>query len=295
MRKKIIFVSDYYSDKLLGGAELTNDALIESCPFEIEKVDSIRVSERMIFDNLDSFWLFTNFARMKYVLLDVIKNNLKYGVIEYDYKYCMNRSPQACHYYEGRYCDCDKHFGLEIAKFYEQAEFRAFMSRRQKMIYLDLFPFLDDYRNMVISSLFKDEDFDYIRDLNQQGFNKSDEYLIVPSDSWVKGMAETIQYCKENNIKYKLLNKMPNKELLKEFVKAKGLVYMPNGYDTCPRTTIEAKLLGCDLITNERVQHKNEDWFNSNRIEEYLKFMRKRVWNFIEGCFDAYDKESLSV
>lgn len=295
MRRKIIFVSDYYSDKLIGGAELTNDALVEACPFDVEKVDSIRVTERMIYDNQDCFWLFTNFARMKYVLIDVIKDNLKYGIIEYDYKYCMNRSPQACFHYEGRYCDCDKYYGMEIARFYERAEFRAFMSQRQKGIYLDLFPFLDDYKNMVISSLFKDRDFDYIRDLNAQGFDRSDDYVIVSSNSWVKGMVETIQYCKESNIKYRLLPKMAHKDLLKEFAKSKGLVYMPNGYDTCPRTTIEAKLLGCELILNDRVQHKHEDWFNSNRIEEYLKFMKKRVWNFIEGCFDAYDKEKTIV
>ena len=32
---------------------------------------------------------------------------------------------------------------------------------------------------------------------------------------------------------------------------AKGLVFLPKGGDTCPRLVIEAKLLGCDIVTND--------------------------------------------
>ena len=62
------------------------------------------------------------------------------------------------------------------------------------------------------------------------------------------------------------------------------MVYLPRGGDTCPRLVIEAHLLGCDLVLNENVQHKDEIWFNTENFfdtEAYLYAARERFWNGI--------------
>ena len=53
----------------------------------------------------------------------------------------------------------------------------------------------------------------------------------------------------------------------------KGLISLPIIEDTCPRVTIEAKLMGLEVITNENSQHTLENWWNKplDEIENYLK------------------------
>jgi glycosyltransferase involved in cell wall biosynthesis len=49
---------------------------------------------------------------------------------------------------------------------------------------------------------------------------------------------------------------------------------------------IEAKLLGCQLHLNDNVQHKDEEWFNTNdleSIEGYLFVARQHFWNGIKS------------
>ena len=75
---------------------------------------------------------------------------------------------------------------------------------------------------------------------------------------------------------------MPYVKVLETLAQAEGLCFLPSGADTCPRLVIEAKLLGCKLNLNEHVQHVEEDWFNTDNLEEteqYLRAVSKRFWN----------------
>ena len=62
-----------------------------------------------------------------------------------------------------------------------------------------------------------------------------------------------------------------------------GIIFRPLDYDTCPRIVIEAKLLGCDLILNDYVQHKDEDWFlTQESCYKYLKNRPEEFWSYYE-------------
>jgi hypothetical protein len=76
---------------------------------------------------------------------------------------------------------------------------------------------------------------------------------------------------------------MPYPEFLKKLSTFKGLVFLPAGDDTCPRITVEAKLMGLELITNNHVLHANEEWFNKSipEIEEYLLDGPSRFWSVV--------------
>ena len=66
-------------------------------------------------------------------------------------------------------------------------------------------------------------------------------------------------------------------------------MYLPEGGDTCPRMVIEAKLLGCKLVLNDNVEHKNEIWFNTEDMfdtEAYLYAARDRFWNGITASMN---------
>ena len=54
-----MFASDYE-----GGAELSLESIIESCPFEITRKKCIEVNKNFIDDHLNDFWIFGNFANI---------------------------------------------------------------------------------------------------------------------------------------------------------------------------------------------------------------------------------------
>ena len=87
-------------------------------------------------------------------------------------------------------------------------------------------------------------------------------------------------YARKNKLKYELVAGLQHKELLKKLSESKGLIFLPNGYDTCPRIVIEAKLLGCDVILNDNVQHKDELWFNDSlSILNYIEQQKILFYN----------------
>tara|TARA_R110000737_G_scaffold350854_1_gene391157 strand:+ start:218 stop:1390 length:1173 start_codon:yes stop_codon:yes gene_type:complete len=100
-----------------------------------------------------------------------------------------------------------------------------------------------------------------MEDLNKTVEKDQDSYLILQSDSWVKGTDDAIQFATDRGIKYEVIGGLPYSKLLEKLRRHKGLIFRPAGGDTCPRIVIEAALLECDLILSEKVQHKNEDWF----------------------------------
>lgn len=81
--------------------------------------------------------------------------------------------------------------------------------------------------------------------------------------------------------------------MLSKLACAEGFVYLPRGGDTCPRMVIEAKLLGCEVVTNINVQHSNEKWWQSSPDDvcDYLKGRPRVFWSIVE----KYARRDLSV
>lgn len=279
--KSIFFVSDFFVNKVAGGAELTSEAIIENSILPIHKIESSALSVDFIKSNKDKYWIFGNFSLVSKELLLYATQHLNYSVIEYDYKYCKYRSPQKHVFYEDN-CNCEEaRDGKMVSIFLAKAKSLWYMSKEQKNFYEEKFPFFRKQKSFVLSSVFNRETLQYIKDLDTN--KKSDEWLIINSSSWIKGVNVAREYASSNKIKTKTIHNLPYKKLLGEMAQAKGLIFLPPGMDTCPRVVIEAKLLGCELAINENVQHKEEEWFATNqKIYDYLKSQPSFFWNEIE-------------
>ena len=282
----IVFVSDLFSSDHLGGAELTTDALIDSSPFNVFRLHSKDVSEASLAEGFDKYWIFGNFTAVNPELMPTIIANLKYSILEYDYKYCGYRSVEKHFEIEGKECNCHNEIhGKMISAFFHGSKSLWWMSQRQMEIYHEKFPFLAANKNNVLSSVFNDEFFHFISHLVKEASDKDREkWLVVKSASWIKGTDESIAYCENEKLDYEIVQNLSYPDLLKKLSTAKGLVFLPLGADTCPRLVIEAKLLGCDLILNENVQHSKEDWFSTNdstEMLEHLYLARERFWKGI--------------
>lgn len=276
---KFVFVMDYLPEKVLGGAELSTQALIDLCPGEVIKIESSELDRPMIEQYKDAYWIFTNIWLMKWGLIPDIIRKLRYSIVEYDFKYCTYRSPDMHLLAEGIQCHCTNIF---FDDFFFKAENVFFMSNRQAEWHRKKMPFLEGSNSWVISSLFSQDSLDMLMQLSKNPKEK-DCWGIVFSRSGLKGFNEAVSYCEKKGINYRIFKDMNYVDLMESLSRCHGLVYKPIGGDTCPRVVIEAKLMGLELDLNYFVMHKDEHWFrNIESIKNHLFMNRHWFWKKVE-------------
>ena len=278
--RKIFFVSDAFIDKYNGGAELTTESIIQSSPYEVIKIESARLTEKIVEEHKDDFWIFGNFSSLQDKLKLFFIKNIDYSVIEFDYKYCKYRSDDLHILAEGK-CDCSEQFvGKVNSLFLASSKSVWWMSESQKQFYFGKFPFLKESNNIVLNSVFSKETIDFIAAVDTE--NKNDKWIILNSPSWIKNVQGCVEYAKENNLNYELVWGIEYEELLRKLGESKGLIFLPLGKDTCPRITMEAKLLGNEIVMNSNVQQREEKWFETKEsILEHLSSRTNVFWKEI--------------
>ena len=286
---KTVFIADLFSDDYVGGAELTTDAFLKYSPSPIYKIHSHALTAEA-WDRIEKpnkKFVFFNWANLPFEtvckITDESRYGLNYSIVEYDFKLCKYRS-----YFKHKQetktdCNCSENFeGLIKTDFYQSAKNILWMSEKQKLITIEKTPKIKQLFNgnhHIQSSTFDFETLDKLKKL-KENTKKNDKFAILGSGSWIKGIQETEQYCLDNKINYEKIPNLPYSEFIKKLAEYKGFIFMPLDYDTCPRTVIEAKLLGCELILNENVLHKDEDWFKDRTSEDVEKYLRTRPENF---------------
>jgi len=275
----IVCCADAFVENYIGGAELTTEAILNSSFLPIGRINSQSVSVSILEQFKDRFWIFGNIANLSEDAIVYSAKNLNYAVVEYDYKFCKFRSIEKHIEFEGA-CNCDtsRHAKI-ISIFFAHAKNLWFMSEKQRQIYIDKFSFLNNDRIKVLSSLFDTKVLNHFENLEEE--ERNSVWLIQDSESWIKGTSDAIEYAKKHNLEYELIKGLSHKEVLTKFAISKGLIFLPKGGDTCPRLVIEAKLSGCELILNDFVQHKDEEWFAGTKEQAiaYLRSRGKEFWD----------------
>lgn len=279
----IVFVSDMFVEDYVGGAELTTEALISESPFRIQKLRSREVTLSALKNGYQKYWLFGNFSQMNPELIPTIVGNIRYSILEYDYKYCKHRSPEKHSESEGTVCDCHNQLNGKITSaFFYGAQNLWWMSQKQKERYHQMFPFLAEKENYVISSVFSKETLGKMKLLRETFKDEAKSgWIVLGSNSWVKGFDAAKRYCEDKGHQHEVIWDRPYDQVLSKLATSEGFVYLPKGGDTCPRMVIEAKLLGCKLVLNDFVQHKDEEWFETEDVEsihEYLFASPQFFW-----------------
>lgn len=278
---KIVVVADMFSADYGGGAELTTDAIISYAPSSVtvERKYSKLLSIEDLEQYKDAHWVVCNFSDLEDVYKIYFCKNLTYSIIEYDYKYCIYRSPQKHKAALNKECDCHESAVGKVNKaFYGYAQKIWFMSEMQRQIFLDKLPVLKEEKTEVLSSVFNQGNLRFMNSIKDNP--KNNKYLILKSNSWIKGTKETIEYAKENNLQFEVIAGLPYHEMLIKLSTSRGLIFRPLGGDTCPRIVMEAKILGCDLKLNQHVQHKDERWFQeASKIGSYIEGQMNKFWS----------------
>lgn len=283
----IVFASDMFLQDYAGGAELTTEALIMSSPFNVLRIHTTQVTDEVLSQLSEKYWIFGNMTQLNTELIPSIVANLSYSILEYDYKYCIYRSPEKHEHSENVPCDCEHNMhGKMISAFYYGSRSLWWMSEEQQERYFKIFPFLREKTNVVLSSVFDDKFFLDVKLLNSLSKGKDRSgWIVLGSNSWIKGADDAEQWCKDNDKEYEVVWDVPYQTVLQKLSTAEGFVYLPKGGDTCPRMVIEAKLLGCQLQLNDNVQHASEIWFDTDDEFDTLAYLfaaRERFWSGIK-------------
>lgn len=296
--REIIVVGDYFYPGYTGGAELTTYALTSQSPADlrISFIHSSQVNHFHLALHRSKLWIFTNIEQINIGLLPYIAKLLKYVIVEYDFKFCGYRSPDKHMKEAGKECDC-RIPGMN--EFISKAIRIFFMSEKQKAIFAEKVDRPGGFDlDPVLGSVFTQQDLDELDEICHHREKNAQKWLIVYSDSWIKGSKDTVKHAVSCGLDYEIVENVEYSELMNKLGTVKGLIYLPSGGDTCPRLVIEARLAGCELILNDNVMHRDEDWFSGSR-DQILGILRERpalFWSkIIEIMKGECDGESLSI
>jgi hypothetical protein len=294
---EFVWVEDFFVEEILGGAELTSDAIIRGCnPQRIKHLHSQSLTETQVKTNQHKTWIFGNQTQVPFYLLHMFMTyNIRYYFFEYDYKPCIYRSIKKHEMESGKPCDCHlKEYGMFMAQWMAGAQKIFWCSTGQKDQFYRIYPELlegrDPSRDVIQWSTFYPESIMKMRELRearQRGeIEVLDRWIVLDSASWIKGTEDSVRYCRENNMNFQLVKGVSNDEFLRLLSSSKGMVFLPLDIDVGSRTKIESLLVGTESITNNNVLPSFEPLILAGKIDDIESWLLDgpmRFWRNVEG------------
>lgn len=278
--KKIIFIADVFLEQIVGGGELNNEEIIKKLKllnYEVIKINSSLVTKNFVNENINNFFIIANFIGLKPEVKEYLINT-KYIIYEHDHKYLINRNPTN---YKNFLSDEKNIINKE---FYKKAIAVFCQSKvHSEVIWKNL-----GLKNIINCSgnLWSDEQIQILEKYKNQ--EKIFDCGLLDTKNQIKNTTEAIKYCKENNLSYNLISFSNFEKFISELSKCKKYVFFPKVLETLSRASIEAKIVGCKLITNNFLSVAYEDWIKDtpDNILKYLKENNLNIIKKIVSCIN---------
>ena len=265
--KKIIFISDFFNDELIGGTEKNDSVLIDHLrsTYIIEKIKSKDLTESKVNEN--DFFVVSNFTQMQEHVKQILSTK-RYIIYEHDHKYINTRDPS-------------KFTAFKIPKnniinkeFYKRAHKIFVLSKICKQI-------LEENLNLnnvinIGTSLWSNKDLETLEQILLSDKKNINKASILKSSNPIKGYKEALQICKAKNLKTKVIESKNQKEIWNRLYESEMFVFIPKVLETFSRITCEAKMLECKVLTKP-----NLIGFFSEEIDctglDLIKEIKKRI------------------
>lgn len=280
--KNIIFLSDFFIDDFIGGAEASDEALIESLHDASVVVKKVHCRN---FENLhpkeDNFYIVSNFATLDQKWIDFLTKKCSYVIYEHDYKFLSQRDPAK--YENNTPRDCD----VVNLDFYMSAMCVFLQTMKHAEIYLSTTK-LKNYE-IIGGSLWTKSNLEILQKYANK--EKIDKYAIVGYVAYNKGRQQAVEYCIDKKLDYEIVQSNRSFEsFIEDLSKYKKLVFMPKCYESCSRITLEARMLNMGVVLNNNVPVKYEEYFNKTKGLELIEMM-KNIPKIIAERIIFYSKE----
>lgn len=237
---EVVFISDFYRNQILGGAE-SNDENLISYLSTLYETKCLKSSDVKIGDIADAKNIIvSNFIFLSDEVKQYMVSNKKYIIYEHDHKYVITRDPS-------KYVDflIPKEDLINV-DFYTNAECVVVLSEICKKVLLKNLP--DTKVHSIGCSLWSDAKLNYIASLID---NPKRGFCIMKSSNPTKNYLNTIKFCEEKGIEPSHISNTSHTEFLKSMSKHRTLVFLPTVLETFSRLCVEAKMLGMSTLTNK--------------------------------------------
>jgi len=273
---KIIYISDYFVNEVLGGGELNDHELLsilENNGHEIVKLKSNTVDIKILKTNKSNGFVISNFINLSKECRNYLSNNCNYIIYEHDHKYLISRNPAL---YRDFVAPPDQLTNIE---FYKKAKSIFCQSVFHKSIITKNLKI-----NNVISvsgNLWSTQSLKIMSFLNKK--QKKGCYSVLKSPIPHKNTRETAFYCEKKGYEYSLIYSSNYQEFLSLLSNNDKFIFLPKTPETLSRVVVEARMMGIKTITNRNIGASYESWFSlsGDELIDVMSSKRTEIPNLI--------------
>lgn len=278
---KFIYISDAVGRNYNGGAEQNDSVLLHLLEKNGHTVISIASDDDNIMsilkNNPSHKIIVSNFVFMFKRIMKYIEENRDYMIYEHDHKYLITRDPS---HYENYTAPSEEKQHLE---FYRTARSVFCQSSLHKSIVERNIDGVEAFN--VSGNLWSHKTLDMIEEFS--GNKKEDKYFIMKSGIEHKNTFGCIKYCESTDKPYVVVGGLSHEKFLEEMSKYKTLFFIPQTIETLSRIVVEARMMNCNVLTNNNVGAAGEDWFalKGSKLIKEMKNKHIEVVSKIEEVF----------
>ena len=276
MTRKIYYISDFFVEHVLGGAEINDNVLLnEVLNRRVERMQSHMVSLDLLRKNAESLFIISNFINLSETCKDFLQKKCEYIIYEHDHKYLRSRNPgQFANFKAPPTAIVNLNFYKNAKKVICQSEFHLSILKKNLNI--------NNLIN-VSGNLWSSKSLDFMRKLNKK--EKKQECSIMDSNINHKNTLGAVTYCKIKNKNYNLIKSSEYFTFLDRLSDSSTFVFFPNSPETLSRITVEARMLGMKTITNRSIGAVHEAWFSlkGEKLIDYMVQKKEQIANTIIG------------
>lgn len=291
---RVLFLADQFSDvgrsreiKHPGGAELTDDAAVEACPYPLTRLRFSDFQPAVLSQH--DLILLGNSQRATPAALSAIADSGRHVLFEHDLRICSlnGNFPVAldpAHRLWQR-CWCPH---PHLRRVFDAARGVIFLTELQREHYAanPFFHYPTERTAVLGCSLFNRAFFSGLteRALAQPRSGA----CVLGSPSVIKGTAEAASYARARGWTPRLLKDLPPAEVLSAFRTSQRLVYLPRGLEPAGRMPVEARLNGCEVVVNAHLGVAGEAWWSRDRPAAlaHLSQAPTRFWQLVTDLYE---------
>ena len=276
----VVFISDFFANEVNGGAEIYDDLLVSELRLKGHNVITFKSKEVVdkhisLYSNLGFIFFVSNFVTLPERTKKFLQfEQNEYCIIEHDHKYLRNRNPALFTNFKAP--------PQEIINkdFYQNAKYVFCQSNKHAEVLSENLQ-IKNVINLGCSLWSKDQ-LEHIRSSITE---QKDEAFISGDRNPIKGLPDAINYCKKKNITFNVVPKLPYTQFIQTMAQYNKFVFFPKTLESFCRVIVEARMLGCKLLTNNFNGCTYEPWFKDYKGEALIDFVdqqRDKVISKIE-------------
>lgn len=284
----ILFVADQYADvhrdphhAYPGGAELTDAAVIEAAPDSIVTRTFATMSDADIANA--SICVVGNAARASKAQVASLATHSKLILFEHDFRICNHRGDMTTRHHwlhnQFEWCTCRNRRTLALM---QAARGVIFLTDYQRGFYSRNPWYRSRPYRVLGSSVFDKATIETWRDRDPT-VDRRYEAAVSFSKHVSKGFAASLARAHEFTPDPLIIRDLPPREVLTALQESKRFIHTPLSPEWAGRLPVEARFMGCEVITNHRVGVTQEAWWKSPDADalHHVASAATRFWKLV--------------